>query len=99
MATEGHIDVGSTAVQLDTTLVTQSTASGAREVHREVVALGDPSDRAAYATITRGPSSTDYGVVIKGTEVKEIADTLERILVTLERIETHLPIITNFTDS
>ena len=66
MATEGHIDVGTTSVQLDTTLVTQSTASGGRTVHREAVLITDPATNAARAVVgSSDPGSTDYGLVVR----------------------------------
>ncbi len=63
---EGHIDVGTTSIQLDTTVVTQSAASGARSVHREVVTLGDPESRPAYTKIANTHAEDkDYGLVTR----------------------------------
>ncbi|KKM73067.1 hypothetical protein LCGC14_1414180 [marine sediment metagenome] len=63
---EGHIDVGTTSIQLDTTIVVQSTASGARSVHREVIVLGDPETRAAYTKIKNTHAeNSDYGIVTR----------------------------------
>ena len=82
--TEGHIDVGTTSVQLDTTLVTQSTSleGASRTVHREAVFLGDPvlaSARVHLEPFLVG-ATTRYASPITGVELRSLVDLIGQLL-------------------
>lgn len=82
--TEGHIDVGTTSVQLDTTLVTQSTSleGGSRAVHREAVFLGDPviaGARAHLEPFLLG-ATTRYASPVTGVELRSLLDLIGQLL-------------------
>ncbi len=90
--TEGHIDVGTTSVQLDTTLVTQSTVALERSVHREVVVIGSPSVASAVAGVIERDIA--HGLCILDLRSPDHIELLEGIHTQLRIMNLHLETMT-----
>lgn len=96
MVVEGHIDVGTTSVQLDTTIVIQSTEGLSRQVHREAVVITDPSINAARAAVSTRPLVGDYGAVVGELRADDVVTALNAILEEQRKTNMHLNLLTEF---
>ncbi len=89
---EGHIDVGTTSVQLDTRLVTQSTEALSRSVHREVVSIGSPSNSSAVVGVIKRQDAD--GLCILDLQSPDKINLLEGIHAQLQIMNLHLETMT-----
>ena len=88
--TEGTINVGTSDVQLDTTIVTQSTDAGSALAHREGVFIGDPAKAKARAEVGGIPGEDAYAMGVSDHRLQILESYLESMLTELRIINLHL---------